>query len=165
MDDELLAAEAAAQRRAADQRVLDSGRAFEAEEVLTVGDRERAYLLHSFPLRGADGSVYGVCGIGTDITERREREDTLRAKLEWSLRIRRAIDEDRLVLYAQPIVEIASGRQVQQELLVRMRGRGRASSSCPASSCRRPSASTSLPLIDRWVIARPPCWPAKGASR
>ena len=98
MDDELLAAEAAAQRRAADQRVLDSGRAFEAEEVLTVGDRERAYLLHRFPLRGTDGSVYGVCGIGTDITERREREDTLRAKLEWSLRIRRAIDEDRLVL-------------------------------------------------------------------
>ena len=100
--------------------MLDSGRALEAEETLSVGGRERAYVLHRFPLRAADGSVYGVCGIGTDITERRDREDTLRAKLEWSVRIRRAIDEDRLVLHGQPIVEIASGRRVQEELLVRM---------------------------------------------
>ena len=161
MDDELLAAEAAAQRRAADQRVLDSGRAFEAEEVLTVGDRERAYLLHRFPLRGTDGSVYGVCGIGTDITERREREDTLRAKLEWSLRIRRAIDEDRLVLYAQPIVEIASGRQVQQELLVRMRGED-GQLIMPGEFLPPAERFNLAPAIDRWVIARAARLAAKG---
>jgi PAS domain S-box-containing protein len=152
-DDELVGEAQAAERRIADQKVLDSGRALEAEETLSVGGRERAYVLHRFPLRAADGSVYGVCGIGTDITERRDREDTLRAKLEWSVRIRRAIDEDRLVLYGQPIVEISSGRPVQEELLVRMIDED-GQLVMPGTFLPQAERFHLAPLIDRWVIAQ-----------
>ena len=152
-DDELVGEAQAAERRAADQRVIDTGRAFEAEETLIVGERERAYVLHRFPLRAADGSVYGVCGIGTDITERRDREDTLRAKLEWSVRIRSAIDEDRLVLHGQPIVEISSGSRVQEELLVRMIDE-EGQLVMPGTFLPQAERFHLAPLIDRWVIAQ-----------
>jgi PAS domain S-box-containing protein len=70
---------------------------------------------------GAAGSVI-VFG---DITETRSRELKLRRELEtlsWVGRIRDALDEDRFVLYAQPIIEIATGKALQHELLVRIRG-------------------------------------------
>jgi PAS domain S-box-containing protein len=151
-DAELLGAAEAELRRLADQRVIDSGSALEAEETLGAGGRERTYVLHRFPLRSADGSVYGVCGIGTDVTERREREDELRARLEWSLRIRRAIDEDRLVLHAQPIVDARSGEPVQRELLVRMLGDD-GGLVMPGEFLPQAERFHLAPLIDRWVIA------------
>jgi PAS domain S-box-containing protein len=150
-DFELIAPEHAARRRDADQRVLESGRALQAEEVLAVGGDERTYLLHRFPLREADGSVYGVCGIGTDVTERREREDAMKARLEWSHRIHSAIEEDRLVLHGQPIVEIASGRRVQEELLVRMHAED-GTLVMPGEFLPPAERFQLAPLIDRWVI-------------
>ena len=152
-DFELLPEPEAERRRAADQRVLDSARADESEELLTIDGRERAYLVHRFPLRESDGTVYAVCGVGTDVTERREREDDLRAKLEWSLRIRQAIDEDRLVLHAQPIVDLATGEQVQQELLVRMRDED-GGLVMPGVFLPPAERFHLAPLIDRWVIAQ-----------
>jgi PAS domain S-box-containing protein len=150
-DDELLSGEQAAARRVGDQRVLDTGQASESEEVLCVAGRERAYLVHRFALREEDGAVYGVCGIGTDITERREREDTLRAKLEWSVRIRRAIDEDRLVLHGQPIVDVKTGEAVQEELLVRMIGED-GGLVMPGVFLPPAERFHLVPIIDRWVI-------------
>lgn len=44
----------------------------------------------------------------------------IEARLQWAERIRAALDEDRLVLHAQPVVETATGRATQHELLVRM---------------------------------------------
>jgi PAS domain S-box-containing protein len=58
-----------------------------------------------------------------DITERRTRERLGRRELEalsWVRRIRGALDEDRLVLYAQPVVELVTGETVHHELLVRL---------------------------------------------
>jgi diguanylate cyclase (GGDEF)-like protein len=40
--------------------------------------------------------------------------------LTWVARIREAIDDDRLVVYAQPIVDLEQGSVVRDELLVRM---------------------------------------------
>jgi diguanylate cyclase (GGDEF)-like protein/PAS domain S-box-containing protein len=44
----------------------------------------------------------------------------IETRLEWVERIRAALDEDRLVLHAQPVVETASGAMTQHELLIRM---------------------------------------------
>lgn len=44
----------------------------------------------------------------------------IETRLEWVQRIRAALDEGRLTLYAQPVVETASGHTTQYELLVRM---------------------------------------------
>ncbi len=58
-----------------------------------------------------------------DITERQAREGRVRRELEelsWVGRVRDALKEDRFVLYAQPIVELATRRAVRHEMLVRM---------------------------------------------
>ncbi|HUN79396.1 MAG TPA: EAL domain-containing protein [Solirubrobacteraceae bacterium] len=44
----------------------------------------------------------------------------METRLEWVERIRAALDEDRLVLHAQPVVETATGTITQHELLIRM---------------------------------------------
>ena len=76
------------------------------------------------PFETEDG-VRGMVAVFGDITERQARERRLRRdmeSLEWVGRVRDALAEDRFVLYAQPIVEVASGRTVQHELLLRMIG-------------------------------------------
>jgi EAL domain-containing protein (putative c-di-GMP-specific phosphodiesterase class I) len=110
-------------------------------------------VVQKFPLRDEDGGVYGVCGIATDITERQEREDALRSKVEWSFRIRRAIDSDRLVLHSQPIVELAGERVVQEELLVRMLGED-GELIMPGDFLPPAERFDLAPAIDRWVISR-----------
>ena len=69
----------AAQLRANDRRVLEDGETLEAEEVNTqlVTGETRVYLSIKIPLRHADGSVHALCGISTDITERRKAEESL----------------------------------------------------------------------------------------
>jgi diguanylate cyclase (GGDEF)-like protein/PAS domain S-box-containing protein len=77
----------------------------------------------------------------------------IEARLEWAERIRAALDEDRLVLHAQPVVETATGRTTQHELLVRMVD--------PHGDLIPPGSF--LPVaerfglireIDRWVVTR-----------
>jgi PAS domain S-box-containing protein len=58
-----------------------------------------------------------------DISEQKARELQSRRDLEalsWVGRIRDALDEQRFVLYAQPIVNIATGQNIHHELLLRM---------------------------------------------
>jgi PAS domain S-box-containing protein len=135
-----------------DREVLETGRTVQVEQRVEVHGRARTYLVQKFPLRDEDG-VCGVCGIAIDMTERQEREDALRSKVEWSFRIRHAIDSDRLVVHSQPIVELASGRVVQEELLVRMLGDN--DEVIPPGEFLPPAERFGLaPAIDRWVISR-----------
>ncbi len=62
-----------------DQTVLDLGRAIETEEVFDQDDGVHTYLSIKFPLPGADGSIYAVGGIATDITKRKRVERELQA--------------------------------------------------------------------------------------
>jgi PAS domain S-box-containing protein len=75
----------------------------------------------SAPVRLQDGT--GSVVAFRDITERQTRQLRERRQLEalsWVGRIRDALDEDRLVLYAQPVIDVAPGESVHHELLVRM---------------------------------------------
>jgi PAS domain S-box-containing protein len=75
----------------------------------------------SAPVQLHDGT--GCVVAFRDITERQTRALRERRELEalsWVGRIRDALDEDRLVLYAQPIVDVVSGETVHHELLLRM---------------------------------------------
>ena len=72
-------------------------------------------------------SVCGVVVVFRDTSAEQADEDRVRRELDtlaWVGRIRDALDEDRLVLYSQPIVPLAGG-QPSQELLLRMVGSGR----------------------------------------
>ncbi|MDB5306906.1 MAG: Blue-light-activated protein, partial [Gemmataceae bacterium] len=53
-----------------DRRVMESGRAETAEELLTVGEVVRTFLATKAPYRDEDGDVIGVIGISRDVTER-----------------------------------------------------------------------------------------------
>jgi diguanylate cyclase (GGDEF)-like protein len=108
-------------------------------------------------LQQADTAMYHAKSLGGSQTELFDAERTptiVEADQDaWVARIRAALDEDRLVLYAQPIVELASGAVVQQELLLRMRDRdGRLIA--PLDFLPTAEQCGLIGEIDRWVITQ-----------
>jgi diguanylate cyclase (GGDEF)-like protein/PAS domain S-box-containing protein len=81
----------------------------------------------------------------------------------WVARIRSALDQDRFVLYAQPIVELATGAIVQEELLLRMRD---LDGSIIPPLAFLPTAETCglISEIDRWVVTKATGFAAGGRS-
>jgi len=101
-----------------------------------------------------DGQPSGWVITFRDITERLEREAQLRADAEtaqWVQKIQRAIADDRFVLFAQPIVDVATRATVQHELLIRMLDND-GTLIPPASFIRIAEQQGLMPAIDRWVI-------------
>ena len=66
--------------RGNDVAVLESGRAMQFEEVARHADGPHTYVSVKFPLRDADGGIYAVCGVSTDINERKQAEQALRER-------------------------------------------------------------------------------------
>ena len=81
-DHELFPAETADAVGAMDQRVLEAQAPVIEEEVMPLDDGPHTYLSVKAPLRDEHGSVHGVFGISTDITERKDAEVRLHAQLE-----------------------------------------------------------------------------------
>jgi PAS domain S-box-containing protein len=73
-DSDFFPAEIAERFRANDREVLAAGRPLAMEECAPQDDGMHTYLSIKFPLEGPDGIVTGVCGIATDITERKQLE-------------------------------------------------------------------------------------------
>jgi PAS domain S-box-containing protein len=61
-----------------DRKILRGDRSIEFEENVELQDGERTYLSQKFPLHGDDGTQFAVCGISTDITQRKRSDDILR---------------------------------------------------------------------------------------
>jgi PAS domain S-box-containing protein len=105
------------------------------------------------PLLSGD-SVDGVIVVSRDITD--EKSERLRltrelAALTWVGRIREALDEDRLVLYSQPIVPLRGGRP-SEELLLRMVGRRAGEIIAPNAFLGVAEKYGLITEIDQWVI-------------
>ena len=103
-----------------------------------------------------DPEASGWVVVFRDITERRDREAKVAHQVEqamWLGRIRDALDRDGLVLYAQPIVNIATDEVVQHELLVRMRDPDDPDNIIPPGMFLPIAEQLGLaPAIDRWVL-------------
>ncbi len=81
-DAALMAPEVAEAFRANDVRVLQSGEPVTVEEEVPQEDGLHTWLSVKFPLPDAQGRPQGVCGISTDITERKQMEAALRESEE-----------------------------------------------------------------------------------
>ncbi len=77
-DDLIHPPEAVQRMQAQDARILATGETESFEDVLEVADRRRIFIVSKFPLRRADGAIYAVAGIATDITNLREAEEAHR---------------------------------------------------------------------------------------
>jgi PAS domain S-box-containing protein len=104
--------------------------------------------------RGA--RVRGVVVAFHDTTE--EQAERTRAQRElnalaWVGRIRDALDQDRLVLYAQPIVPLSAPAKPSEELLVRMVGQ-RGEIIPPGSFLPAAEKYGQIGEIDHWVITQ-----------
>jgi PAS domain S-box-containing protein len=60
------------------QKIMETGIIDEQEEVMQQPDGPHTYHSMRFPIRSQAGNVYGMGGISTDITERKQQEDELR---------------------------------------------------------------------------------------
>jgi PAS domain S-box-containing protein len=142
-------------RRAREDMLRGEIDSFTAEQRFLRGDGSILWgLLHWAPVRREDGSVEAFHSQLVDITDRKERESRLEHDVEealWLGRIRDALDEDRFVLYEQPIVDLMTGQTVQHELLLRMRSED---GEIIAPGAFLPAAERYglISEIDRWVI-------------
>jgi diguanylate cyclase (GGDEF)-like protein len=122
--------------------------------VATIGEGQ---LTAEEALINADLAMYEAKEAGGDRIETYARAGRVgvrvRSRIEWIERIRQALDEDRLVLHAQPVVEVASGRATQFELLVRIVGLD-GELIPPQSFLPVAERFDLIREIDRWVFAR-----------
>lgn len=77
-DFSLFSKEIADQLQANDLQALSKGRPIEFEEHFLQEGELKHYLSVKFPLADSTEKVYGICGVSTDITERKNAEDELR---------------------------------------------------------------------------------------
>jgi PAS domain S-box-containing protein len=73
-DFDLFPKEAAEAFRANDLKVLELAKPLKWEEIAPHDDGPHTYISNKFPLRDAAGKIYAICGISTDISERKRAE-------------------------------------------------------------------------------------------
>jgi PAS domain S-box-containing protein len=136
-------------------RCLSDGRTVRiADDTFTRRDGTLFHFAGSAAPLASDGTVRGSVVVFRDTTE--EHEEQLRVQREldsvtWVGRIREALDEERLVLYSQPIISLTERAHDSMELLVRMIGRDGELIS-PGSFLPVAEKYGQIVEIDRWVV-------------
>jgi rsbT co-antagonist protein RsbR len=104
-DFDLFPREVAEHFDAHDTMTMETGQASEIEEAVPTEDGLRTYITLKFPIYNADGTIYGVGGIATDITDRK-RDEQERAALH-----RQMLDAQEALVreLSTPLIPLASG--------------------------------------------------------
>ncbi len=109
--------------------VIVSGSAYRTEDdVFTRKDGQLlpvAYSCSPLPAEPDGTAATGGAVVAfRDVTERKRESRQLAHDLDalgWLTRVRDALEDERFVVYSQPIVDATTGARVQEELLIRMR--------------------------------------------
>jgi diguanylate cyclase (GGDEF)-like protein/PAS domain S-box-containing protein len=119
-------------------------------------------------LVNADLAMYHAKQAGRDrvaqFSDQRDPRARTKGRLGWVQRIQKALADDRFSLLAQPVIDLASGRVSQHELLVRMRDEHGDLVSPGAFLCIAERIEM-VQQIDAWVIERAGDLLHQGAAR
>ncbi|MHB1571412.1 MAG: GGDEF domain-containing phosphodiesterase, partial [Solirubrobacteraceae bacterium] len=120
-----------------------------------------AYTASPLTSEGIDGSVVIFRDISARKLQERRRAQELE-ELSWIGRVRDALDENRFLLHAQPILEIATRTVVSYELLLRMIDTNGATI-MPGRFLPAAERFDLIGELDRWVAAQAISLATKGA--
>jgi PAS domain S-box-containing protein len=135
--------------------VFQSGEMLSGEEWFVRQDGSMvpvSYTCSPLPLAEGRGTVVAF----RDQSERKAAKEKLQRDLDalsWIGRVRDALDEGRMVLHAQPIVELSTREVTQHELLLRMVDRDNGLV-LPGRFLPIAERYGLAPEVDRWVIRR-----------
>jgi PAS domain S-box-containing protein len=111
-DEMLFPERTAGQFRENDLKVLAADTALEADEILEGPRGHRYYRTVKFPLRDHEGRASGVCGMATDVTERKKAEEErerLMAAIEQAGEAVMITDASGILQYVNPAFERVTG--------------------------------------------------------
>ena len=133
-----------AQMRANERRAAETLQPVLDDVELVLDGEARTYLTVTFALPGDDGRAVETCTIATDVTEVREKESRRREQHKWEEWIHAALDQDRLLVYAQPVFALRDGASEWRELLARL--------DPPGSGVDLLKPVDFLPAAERWEL-------------
>ncbi|MCH9728933.1 MAG: EAL domain-containing protein [Actinomycetia bacterium] len=125
-----------------------------AEETIQCRLENITVVTQRFPLPDATGATKELVTIRTDITHRKRIEEKAAERNEWLERIGSAIGDGRLLVYSQPIVDIATTEMVEEELLVRLRTVDTEEVLPPRAFLPQCERHGLMPVIDRYMVGR-----------
>ena len=100
-----------------DHQAIETGRSLEFEEYSQLKDRSITWLTTKFPLRDAQGRIYAVGGISTDITVRKQAEEEMQKfneRLEQQVAERTAEAEHRAEALRQLALELSGAEDLER---------------------------------------------------
>ncbi|MGB0970113.1 MAG: EAL domain-containing protein, partial [Mycobacterium sp.] len=133
---------------------LQAGEGFIEEEPINSGQEGISVLTQRFPLHNSAGVMTEVVTIRTDITHRKSIERQAAERALWEDRVWTAIGDGRLLVYSQPIVDIATRETVADELLIRLRDAETDEVLPPGAFLPQCEQHGLIPVIDRYMIGR-----------
>ncbi len=108
------------------------------------------------PILAADGSQLGAVAVFDDVTARRAHEASVRMELRTArlaAQLQAARSEGRLLVHAQPVVDLSTGEAIMHELLLRVRSSG-GRLMRPGAMLAAAEQQGSVGLVDEWVLER-----------
>ena len=150
-EDEMLPLDVLERSRQAEELLL-AGESVVEEEPIDRGSENTSVVTQRFPLWNVDQEISEFATIRTDVTHRKKIEREAAERARWEDRIWTAIGDGSLLVYSQPIVDIATGDTVGEELLIRLRDNETDEILPPSAFLPQCEKHGLLPIIDRYMV-------------